>query len=140
MQIELFFNFHRFLHERLLSPDLQPGIIENKIFIAMIGKRRRNKIKMPQPVYRKIINFITAPFVMNFIAIVPLTSHQVESHYASEIVRFWKLKISFAREDERTPHKYSRISIEVIVKEAYCGFSGGRVIGSGLFIEGFCGK
>lgn len=33
---------------------------------------------------------------MNFIAIVPLTSHQVESHYASEIVRFWKLKISFA--------------------------------------------
>lgn len=126
MQIELFSNFHRrFSHQQLLSFHLQPGIIGNKIFIARIEKRRRNEIKMPQQVYRKIINFITAPFVMNFIAIVPLTSHQVESHYASEIVRFWKLKISFAGEDERTPHKYSRISIEVISKEAYCGLSGG---------------
>lgn len=132
MQIELFSNFHRrFSHQQLLFLLLQPGIIGNKIFIARIEKRRRNEIKMPQQVYRKILNFITAPFVMNFIAIVPLTSHQVESYYASEMVRFWKLKISFAGEDERTPPKYSRISIEVISKEAYCGFYGGRVIGSG---------
>lgn len=133
MQIELFSNFHRrFSHQQLLCPRLQSGKIGNKIFIAGSEKRRKNKIKMPQQVYRKIINFITAPFVMNFIAIVPLTSHQVESYYASGIVRFWKLKISFAGEDERTPHKYSRISIEVILKEAYCGFSGGRVIGTRL--------
>lgn len=44
----------------------------------------------------KIINFNAAQFIMNFIAIVQLTSHQVESHYGSEMFRFWKLKISFS--------------------------------------------